>query len=277
MGFLQDLNEEQISEVLLEAASRHTPMILTVRQSQAWLSLRSRFLAIRDAHLLVEPPQPQNGAPFYRFSPAEVVGVSMKFRHHKHIFSTTVIRSETLPISDDSEVPVVRLGCPGSMQRIQRRAFYRAKVPPGRVVRVSFWIGGLDSEPAVATPERLIWSGRLTDISAGGFQARVSNDVAEAIESGDFVGLRISFGQGEQPVYANAHFRHAVRANKEFLLGFQFIGMEQTPEGKESMRHIASRASEYQRVVLSVGASGDGEVESDDLAGTLPPQGPRPS
>ena len=65
-------------------------------------------------------------------------------------------------------------------------------------MRISFWLGGQDSEPVGTTPDRPVWSGRITDISAGGFQTLVTSDVAMAIDLGDTVGLRITFGAGEE-------------------------------------------------------------------------------
>ena len=71
---------------------------------------------------------------------------------------------------------------------------------------------------------RPVWSGRIADISAGGCQVIADEDIAGALEIGDVLGVRISFGAGADVVYADARFRRADDINEGYLLGLQFLG-----------------------------------------------------
>ena len=102
-------------------------------------------------------------------------------------------------------------------------------------------------QPAGTTPDQPVWSGRVVNISAGGLQLVSEQHLGDAVSSGDVVGVRISFGVGEQNVYADAQFRHTVAEDGKTHLGFQFIGLGLTPEGREALQVIGSKANQYQR------------------------------
>ena len=87
---------------------------------------------------------------------------------------------------------------PSRMQRLQRRAYIRAEVPPNRIVRASFWLGGRTAEPTGGSPTTPVWSGRVVNLSAGGFQLHTDAAAASDVEIGDAVGVRVVFGMGGQ-------------------------------------------------------------------------------
>ena len=251
MSVLQDLNPAQMSESLVGACDKQVPMtVVTIRRQEAWLNLRSRFLTIDRTRLIFEAPTVEKAAsPFDDILPAEKVGVSFKYKHHKHLFSTTVLNLEDYA-GPAGSVRAMILGCPTTMQRIQRRAFYRVMVPPNRIVRASFWLGNCLAEPAGTSPTHPVWSGSVEDISAGGFQVRARDDAAMGLDVGDMVGLRMTFGVGTGGVSANAQFRHCKNDANGALLGFQFVGLGQTDETKDALRVIIGKVSEYQRLGL---------------------------
>lgn len=252
MGYLQQLNDKQISKALVGATQKQIPVTLTVRSSDSWHNLRSRFLAIRGANLIFETPSSQDGSQQYEFSPSEKVGISFKYKHYKHTFSTIIMEvGQDISLSNGTNASAISTGCPINMERLQRRAFYRALVPPGKIVRVAFWIGGQSSEPSGTSPETPVWTGQLCDISAGGFQAKVADDVTMAVDVGDTVGLRITFGAGEEVIFADAQYRHLGESeNGRTLMGFQFLGLGHTPESKNALRLISEKVSEYQRIEI---------------------------
>jgi len=142
------------------------------------------------------------------------------------------------------------LGCPAAMQQIRRRGLYRAKVPPNRIVRVVFWLGGVRDEPTATSQGKPVWSGKVEDLSAGGFQVRARGDVGMWLDVGDMVGLRMTFGVGDEAVLANAQFRHCKPTDDGLLLGFQFVGLGQTDDTRSAQRLIIGKVSEYQRSEL---------------------------
>jgi c-di-GMP-binding flagellar brake protein YcgR len=135
------------------------------------------------------------------------------------------------------------------MQRLQRRAYLRVDVPACRIVRASYWIGGRAAEPAGTTVDCPVWSGQVTNISAGGFQLAADANAAEALEVGDTVGVRLIFGAGRESVYADAQYRHHERTlDGHVLMGFQFMGLDQTTEGRAALRIVSEAVNEFQRL-----------------------------
>ena len=247
MATLQSVGNQQINEVLGAACQRRLPATLTVRTDCGWANYRSRLLATQGGHVWLEMPSAQPDQPPREFQPADKVGVSFKLKHHKHIFTGTVARTDWEVLDDGSRAQVLRVCSPTKMHRMQRRAFFRADVPPNRVVRVSFWMGGRDAEPAGTTPGRPVWSGRVANLSAGGFQVVTEDDVVGCLDVGETVGVRIIFGAGEETAYADAQFRHTDDVNGDLYLGFQFVGLAQTTEGRSTLQLIGNKASMYQR------------------------------
>ncbi len=247
MATLQHLTIQQIDDVLQAAVERHIPATITVRgENGTWSNLRSRLVALQAEHIHLEMPEGPDGRPF-GLRPADKAGVSFKFKHHKHIFTGTVAGTEEGHLADGTAAVVLSVCCPTKMHRMQRRAFLRADVPPNRVVRASFWLGGRDAEPAGTGPGKPVWSGRVANISAGGFQVACEADAADVLDVGETVGVRVHFGVGEEAVYADAQFRHAQAIEGKLHLGFQFVGLAQSAEGRDALQSISVKAAQFQR------------------------------
>ena len=247
MAVLQELSAEQINELTEAAAERNTPMVITIRSGVSWANLHSRAMGLDGAHLLLEMPYSPESLPPHEFVPAERIGVSFKLKHHKHLFAATVVGQQRILMEDGTEAPVLAVVAPTRMQRLQRRVYIRADVPDNRIVRASFWLGGCDSEPAGTTPENPVYFGVVRNISAGGFQLETDPSSAEFLESGDTVGVRLVFGVSGETIYVDAQFRHNEVIDGKTRLGFQFLGLTETPEGLVALQVISAKVSEYQR------------------------------
>jgi c-di-GMP-binding flagellar brake protein YcgR len=164
--------------------------------------------------------------------------VAFKIKHHKHIFSAAV------ECCDES---TLTLPMPEGMHRVQRRAYQRVEAPRNRSVLATFWDGGLrDGGPPADLPE---WEGWLMDLSAGGFQVRVSSRAAPDMEVGDVVAVRIDLGQDYRPIVADAQFRHEVRDERGVaMMGFQFVGLNGSAAGRENLLRIGQIVCEFQRL-----------------------------
>jgi c-di-GMP-binding flagellar brake protein YcgR len=260
MGYLQELEAAEMSEALIGASDKRIPVTITIRRDESWLNLQSRFLAVVDGRLVLEPPVAPGSDTPLKLLPAEKVGVSFKHKHHKHLFNCTVVNMGSLSLGEGHVANVLRLGIPAGMQRVQRRTYFRAPIPEGHVVRVSFWLGGRALEPKGVSPERPVWSGRLQDLSAGGFLAKIPGDAAMALDSGDIVGARVTFGTAEEGFCVDAQVRYLSDSENNALLGGQFVALEQDSDGKNTLRIICAKVSEYQRLALS--SRGRGKRES---------------
>ncbi len=247
MATLQHLTIRQIDEVIRSACQRRMPATITVRADGRWSNLHARMIGVRDGHLLLELAQPEGDGHVHEFQPADRAGISFKLKHHKHIFTATVAAVETERSADGTDVRVLQACIPTKMHRMQRRAFLRAPVPANRVVRASYWVGGREFEPTSGSEDQPVWSGRVMDISAGGFQMTSADGGNDALEIGETVGVRISFGAGEETVYADAQFRHRQETDGDIHLGFQFVGLAQTSEGRRALQRIGGRAAQFHR------------------------------
>jgi hypothetical protein len=97
------------------------------------------------------------------------------------------------------------------------------------------------------SPASPVWSGIVSNLSAGGLQVRCPLETARSLEVGDIVGMRLLFGVGEDAVYIDGQFRHLAVDGGEKLLGFQFLGLGHTRERQNALRRISMKVSEYQR------------------------------
>jgi c-di-GMP-binding flagellar brake protein YcgR len=245
MPTLKDLTIDDIGEALRGAVERDVPVTLTVREADRWTTHRTRFTSVGDNHLLMQMPVPSEGAPVHEFTPAEKAGLSFKLRHHKYICTVTVVCQAR--DGEEAEEPVLRVCWPTWMQKMQRRAFQRADVPDGRLVRAAFWSGTGDREPAGDSPDRPVWTGRIKNISAGGFQMVTDPAAADGVEMGEPVGVRLAFGTSRKALYVDAQVRHVAAGDEGTLLGFQFVGLGQTGEGRRVLQQISSTVTEFQR------------------------------
>jgi hypothetical protein len=250
MAGLQHLDIWQIKEVVAQAVERRVPAAVTFLTEDRWVHLHSRLLALRDDRLLIEQPAGEDGR--CREVPlAARLGLSFKLRHHKHVFAATAAGQADCVLDDGDAVRAVALCRPTRMQRIQRRAYQRARVPPHCIVRASFWLGGCQAEPAGTTPDRPVCTGRVVNISAGGFQLHTADRHPEDLESGYLVGVRLAFGAGAESIYADAQIRHVRPESDGLAVGFQFLGLEHSPQGRRALRQITNHVVQYQ--LLAVG------------------------
>lgn len=246
MSFVNDLTNDQINEVISLAAEKQVPVTITIRVGERWINYRSRAIGADDAHFILQMLIPDGVHESAEFQLAQQLGLSFKLKHHKHIFAARVAEVN-LP-GQEAGTTAVSVCLPTRMQRLQRRAYERVDVPAGRIVRASFWLGGCEAEPAGTTPKTPVWSGQVTNLSAGGFMVRSADRLEETLSIGDIVGVRVSFGTDVETVYADAQFRHMEETCEGYsLLGMQFLGLGQSEERRDALSLIVSKVTEFQR------------------------------
>ncbi len=246
---MQELDIRQIDDAVNDAVDKSIPLTVTF-ESGGWVNLHSRFLAIEGENLLVEIPIDRDGSA-RELAPAQKVDLSFKLKHHKYLTQARVAGYVHRTDKDNHETETLSLCLPLHMQRIQRRSYSRVTVPVGKVIRVSVWRGGKDCEPT--GPEGKVWSGTLGDFSAGGFRVIISADTGFDLNDGDSAGVRIAFDNGSESIYSDAEFRHCDHEGRTLSLGFQFVGLAHTMQGRETLRTIAQRMAQIMRSVKRVG------------------------
>ena len=247
MPTLRELDSEQIASALHEAIDRKVPVAVSARRDGRWISLHSRFVAEKENHIIIDTPVGEDGGEPCEFSPAEKIGISFKLKHYKHVCTVTAAGLEQFALSDGTQTPALVLCWPTHMHRLQRRAYLRVDVPANRVVRVTFWLGGCEAEPAGRSQQQPVWSGTATNISAGGLQMLSSADVTEVLEVGDAVGMRLLFGLSGEVARCDAQLRHVEKAEGQALMGFQFLGLGHTRETQEALKVLIGQVRDFQR------------------------------
>jgi len=247
MAKLQEMTQEQIGDVLQTAVAKQVPLTVTLRRDKSWVTCHTHLLSDGDPHMLLGELQVHDGQEVPRIASAERIGLSFKLKHHKHIFTVTAVGPEKFAGGGEDPNEALAVCWPTRMHRLQRRAYLRAELPEGRVVRASFWLGGRDNEPTQASLERPVWSGRLSNLSAGGFQVAMGPNEVWDLEMGETVGVRLAFEAGSESIYADAQFRHLDRLEDHILLGFQFIALAQDRRGRQALQYISSKVAEYHR------------------------------
>ncbi|MBS3734826.1 MAG: PilZ domain-containing protein [Phycisphaerae bacterium] len=253
MAMLKDLDAGTIRQSATEAAERGVPVAVSVRYDERWENLFSRVLAVRDDRLLLSWPVADAGSDAcpHEFTPAEKVGLSFKLKHYKYLTTVAVAGPDRFKLDTGAWVPVLSVCFPVRMQRLQRRAYQRAEVPAGRIVRGSFWLGGCarepvrGAEPSGAPEGTPVWSGSVTNLSAGGLQLHANAELADMLDPGDVVGMHVVFGAGEDVVHTDAQFRRAELTEDGCLLGFQFLGLGQSRDGRRALQCISDKVSAF--------------------------------
>ena len=246
MTTLRELSYEQIGQTVRDAIEREVPVTLTVRTDCGWTNARSRMVSVEGDHLLLSMPEDADGAVAGGMEAATKVGLSFKLKHYKYVSTVTVAGRQA---GDGGEGELLSACFPTTMLRMQRRAYERVPVPANRIVRASVWLSGRDAEPSVTSPEHPVWSGTVTNLSAGGFQLRTTQEATRFLEVGDVVGVRVVFGAADETVYADAQFRHWEPGDGDgapALMGFQFIGLAQSHEGLEVIQFLNRKIREFQ-------------------------------
>ncbi len=260
------LAENRTDEILVGMVSRRAPIVVSHRTPLGWRVCHARFtgadleartiqaaLATRGS----QPAQPQ-------LKPGNEVGVTFRRAHKKCSFSTVVLESRP----DEAEQLVLRW--PEHLQELHRRVFERTAPPPGKIIPVTFWkladaIGGIPS-----ADDRL--TGVLEDLSVGGIRILWQSPTAVASPlvgderppptRGDATAMghpselpleatyccRISLDPHEEDLVVEAMLRHhEAPTDGAASLGFRFIGLETTEEGRRNMIRLARAVSRFQR------------------------------
>lgn len=247
MAFIEEMDAAYVMESVRQAAGKRVPATVTVRVGEGWANFRSRFLSADERQFVLAQPVDALTGQVGTLGVGDKVAVSFKLRHHKHMLSAAVGAVGVSAPAEQADPRALSVLMPPRMQRMQRRAFIRVTVPPGRIVRAAVWPGTCDAEPVEARPDRPVWCGQVTNLSAGGFQVRVARTCPDVLDAGDAVGVRIAFGVDGETVYADAGCRHALADGDDALLGFQFMALDQTPGGREALALIGTKTEEFAR------------------------------
>jgi len=225
---LQSVIEEQIPAIMsyLSRGKWHVAKVMLKHLGASRLSVQV---------LHADRPHPVN------IQLNQPVGVSLKYRYGKVVFDTTVDGFE----QSAGNAAQIILMVPDRVEIIERRSYFRVNVPKSLKVNATLWHRRhQDTQPK--QPDKY-WQGKLIDISAGGLQVVVDNSLNPDFKKGQFITMRFTALPYEQPVMFNAQIRNILpTANTDGIcLGMQIVGLEASPEGRETLRYLCDIVERY--------------------------------
>jgi len=239
------VGEARRDAIIAEAADRRTPVVLTRHDGSGWRTYKSRFVGCSevDRQLYVEQPAAAEAEPGPSLVCGELVGVAFRRGHKKCLFNT-VVRTMPAP-QPGSPIPAgaLAVGWPDDMQELQRRVYQRACPPPDRPIKVRFRSAGSHSS---GDRDRV---GIMDNLSAGGMRVRCADD--GGFQTGDDLKVAFALGRRGPEFVLEATFRHCEpRPDGSCSLGFQFVGLETSRQGQETLVRLSRMVTDFQRAAL---------------------------
>jgi len=175
------------------------------------------------------------------------VGISFKYEYGKFIFETTVI--DLKPSLNTNGSGTIVLAVPDLVEIIQRRSYFRVEVPRMMEVNVMLWHRCYADNSDRMPPEHY-WQGKLVDISAGGAQVAVDAAQRPDFKEGQFVMLTFTPMPYEAPLTFSAQIRNVLPTadNNNICFGLQMVGLEASPEGRQTLRQLCNVAEQYHQM-----------------------------
>lgn len=232
--------------VLLQTViDERIPAIMTYLSRGKWHVAKINFVSLGASNLKVEVIQDDRPHPV-NIQLNQPVGISLKYRYGKVVFDTSVIGFEACSKGKGGQIVFM---VPDRIEIVQRRAYFRVSVPKSLKVNVTLWHRQQSDADSRRTPERY-WQSRLVDISAGGLQLAIDNSTEPDFHKGQFVTMRFTPLPYEQPLMFNAQIRNILPTadTSKACLGLQIVGLEASPEGRETLQRLCSIVEKYYQI-----------------------------
>jgi hypothetical protein len=230
-------------KVLQTLIEQKTPAILSYLSRGKWHVTKVTITGLGAGKMTVQventgKPNPLN------IRPDQPIGMSFKYDYGKVIFESKVIDLEPSQSTDSGGN--IALAVPDRIELIERRSFFRVNVPKSLKVNVMLW----HRNPASSDPQdnaSRYAQGRLVDISAGGLQIVIDSEQGKNFRRGQFIGLRFTPMPYEIPLMFNAQIRNMLPTadNSADCMGLQIVGLEASPEGRETLKRLCDIVEKY--------------------------------
>jgi c-di-GMP-binding flagellar brake protein YcgR len=228
--------------LLEEAANKHLPLTITNKQDNSWQVYKSTFYAIKSHRIIVSLPVPEISDCHLEPAAGQEIAVAFKKGYHKCLFVTRIVAQEPYELDAGVSAPSMTLLVPEQIEKLQRRAYNRTKVPTGESIPVSFWKND-------HSDQEIVWEGTLSDLSAGGVGVRMRKSDIVDLEPGQQFIIQFVPLTGYDPLRLSASFRHVaeIKEDDQVTLGFKLVGLEMDEGGRHMLRQISRIVNVYQR------------------------------
>lgn len=249
--------DKRSRDVLADSITREAQITLTHRFHEGWRQFKSAFVQGGQTGELILVQAPLMDAEDVVGLPpvGSTIGVNFRAGHKKCMFQTV-----RMPDADNTG-RTMAIRWPQDLQQMQRRAYERSLPPSGTIVSVKFF----HKAPPDQARARDSRYGELEDLSAGGIRVNASD--AAGLTVGHTFECIFAPRGGVAPVCCEVILRHREAAEKgRASLGFQFVGLETSPEGRETLARLGRIAAEYQRANPQPRKPREPELPGDTVA-----------
>ena len=227
-----NINKQQ--KILEEAATRRTPIVLSYKSMEEWLTFKSHFAAdvSDDGSLLIAYPVNTDHTASEIIS-GQNVDITFRWGNKKILFNTDVAGRYRDP---SHSMPILKLHPPNTMYEHQRRIYERIAAPKGMKITADLWIEKPNSDRSQSSA---IIRGIIMDISAGGISIAVPNEQKQNCNVGDTVVCSFNVEMGRSPAIIYSQFRRWQETDKDFgIMGLQFTGLKATQQGQAQLERV---------------------------------------
>lgn len=234
------IERERLDQVFLDSVAQKRPVVLTHHGPQGWQTIKSTFIGGSPASnsLRVRGNITMDNTANLIPIIGSTLGGSFRLGHKKCLFCGVV---QSVQRYREHIELVIRW--PEHLQQLQRRAYERATPPEGTIIAVKFW---REDDQQTGSEPRNPRHGQLEDISAGGMRIKIAEP--KDVDLNCTYRCAFTSRPGRPALVLDALLRHCQQIeNGRASLGFQFVGLETTPDGLKTLDRIASLVSQFQR------------------------------
>ncbi|KPK36083.1 MAG: hypothetical protein AMJ65_16720 [Phycisphaerae bacterium SG8_4] len=249
-----------VEKVLQIVIDEKVPAIMSYLSKDKWHVAKVLMTDLVEGHLKVESTSSSSRKRPINIRVDQPVGLSFKYGYGKFVFDTVVrgLEQSSGPEAQREGGGTIVLGIPEKIEVIQRRSFFRVNVPESLKVQALLWhrSGNLRDNRHLQDPAyemKDCCHGTLVDISAGGAQVAVPNEVktrATDFKKGQFISVRFTPMPYEKPIVFSAQIRNILPTAdcKSASLGLQIVGLEASSEGREVLTRLIGIVEQYYRM-----------------------------
>ena len=240
-------------KLLRDAVARNCGAVLSLPSAGMLRHCKSRFLGEHESGLLMEAPADQMVLVKSLLESKQDVVVAFKSGIYKVAFATPIaLAVPQWQVSAGTAVDALALVEPQKVQTLQRRAYYRARVPQDFNLRARVWRIAEHTylkAPPLAAQEVVC---ELKDLSVGGIGARFVGKDGKPPKISTADRLRVQITAGEHSLILEGRMRdpRGTPTPDSVIAGVCFKKLEDNLEGRQIIAQLTRIVGDLQREEL---------------------------
>ena len=228
--------------LLDEAVEKRLFVKITDKDESRWEMYRSSFLGTQGNRLVLTQPTPEDEQAPIELAEGQNIAVSFKKGYNKCLFVTRVVGHGLHEVEPGVKMPTITVLRPDCVEKMRRRAFNRVDAPSSLQIAVTL-------RPTATMQGHTECSGLLKNLSAGGMTIEMTAAETEDLQENQQFVLEFVPLMDQGSLQAPARLRHVTGLpdSDQALVGFQFVGLEASAEGRNTLRRLGRIVSVFQR------------------------------